>query len=475
MPSAVIYCRVSTAEQVDNTSLSTQESACCTWCERNGLDIARVYVDRGESAKSADRPAFLRMVTDCQRKPVDRVVVYRLDRFARNTLDHGVYAHKLKQAGATLASVCEPIADDPGGRMMENIYAAVAQFDNDVRSARARDAMRAIKAAGGWVHKAPFGFRIVRREDNLPVLDVDPDAAPVIKRAFAMVRDGQSPQSAFEALRPPVGRSTFYRAFRDPLYARIDAVGYQEVQAMIGQTRARTRRSNEFPLRGLFICAHCGYKLTASEHKGRVYYHCKRSGHASINDDQVNAWASDVMSQLSGVFQLAIPAMRVHIERQAEEAAVERADIMARSTNELAKAQRHMDKLVAAMLDDKLPAGYYDRRRGELEADIARAQADIEAGHKPHPDETLPAIAAEQLVDLESMWNANPARRARMLTLTFPRGVVVDGREVRTSASDSIFGVLCSGDTGFFRLAPPTGCRWNEMAAAIKAIMEVAA
>jgi DNA invertase Pin-like site-specific DNA recombinase len=67
------------------------------------------------------------MVADCQkRRDIDRVVVYRLDRFARNSLDHGVYAHALKQTGATLASVSEPISDDPGGRMTRNVLNHVA-------------------------------------------------------------------------------------------------------------------------------------------------------------------------------------------------------------------------------------------------------------------------------------------------------------------------------------------------------------
>ena len=52
---AVIYCRVSSKEQVDNFSLPTQEAACRDYCSRNEWSVAEVFIERGESAKTADR------------------------------------------------------------------------------------------------------------------------------------------------------------------------------------------------------------------------------------------------------------------------------------------------------------------------------------------------------------------------------------------------------------------------------------
>jgi site-specific DNA recombinase len=53
---AIIYCRVSTKEQVANLSLPVQQRACLDYCERQGISIARVFVEEGESAKTVDRP-----------------------------------------------------------------------------------------------------------------------------------------------------------------------------------------------------------------------------------------------------------------------------------------------------------------------------------------------------------------------------------------------------------------------------------
>lgn len=64
---AVIYCRVSTAEQVENNSLPNQEKACIEYCQKQGFEVAEVFVDEGESAKTKDRPALLSMIEYCQK------------------------------------------------------------------------------------------------------------------------------------------------------------------------------------------------------------------------------------------------------------------------------------------------------------------------------------------------------------------------------------------------------------------------
>ncbi len=49
---AVIYARVSSQEQTKNLSLATQEAKCREYCDRHGIDVDRVFIERGESATS---------------------------------------------------------------------------------------------------------------------------------------------------------------------------------------------------------------------------------------------------------------------------------------------------------------------------------------------------------------------------------------------------------------------------------------
>jgi site-specific DNA recombinase len=59
---AVLYLRVSFRRQVEGTSLATQEATCREWCRRHGMTVDNLFVDRGESAKTTDRPAFQEMM-----------------------------------------------------------------------------------------------------------------------------------------------------------------------------------------------------------------------------------------------------------------------------------------------------------------------------------------------------------------------------------------------------------------------------
>jgi site-specific DNA recombinase len=467
---AVIYCRVSSAEQVDNTSLATQEAACREYCEKNGMSVASVFVDRGESAKTADRPEFLRMVAECQRrKDIGRVVVYRVDRFARNTLDHVVYAQRLRKSGATLASVTEAITEGPGGDFIQNIYAAVAQFDNDVRSARATDAMRAIRARGGWVHRAPIGFKIVRRGDGIPVLGIDEQVAAMIRRSFELVAGGRSMKSVYDDLRPAMSRTTFYRIFSSPLYAQIAPRQFAEVNKEM-PTQRRTARGEDFPLRGVIICGCCGRQATASYAKSRYpYYHCKTPGHARISSEKLDLAIRGLLADLSGAFLIAWPGIKEFMIRGAAEKIADNQAREIEIDSKLSRLSAQLDRLVTAMLDGKLPDGHYDRRRSEIEGEMARLKAERETLDGSDNDSAeMIDMAGRVIGDLAMIWNGvSPQVRLNLIRQLFPRGIKIENQTVRTSVTDSIFGILGASDTGHFRMATPTGW-WSNLVAVIK-------
>ena len=87
---AVIYCRVSTKEQTQNLSLPTQRKASIEYCRNHGYEVDRIFIDEGESAKTSNRPEFLKLLAYCRQSKggIYAVVVYSLNRFCRNTNDH---------------------------------------------------------------------------------------------------------------------------------------------------------------------------------------------------------------------------------------------------------------------------------------------------------------------------------------------------------------------------------------------------
>ncbi len=144
MRRAVIYCRVSTKEQTQNLSLPTQRRACEEYCRREGLEIARVYMEKGESAKTANRTELNALLAFCREneKNIGYVVVYSLSRFAREAREHHALTGVLAGWGIALRSATEPINESPTGRLMESVIASIAQFENDVKAERTRTGMR---------------------------------------------------------------------------------------------------------------------------------------------------------------------------------------------------------------------------------------------------------------------------------------------------------------------------------------------
>lgn len=88
---ALIYLRVSTEEQVENYSLETQEDICVKEAQRRGLEVVQIFREEGKSAKTIKgRPTLLEMLEYCRknRRTIDAIIIYRLDRMARQTADY---------------------------------------------------------------------------------------------------------------------------------------------------------------------------------------------------------------------------------------------------------------------------------------------------------------------------------------------------------------------------------------------------
>ena len=98
---AVIYARYSSDSQRE-ASIEGQLRDCKDYAEKNGITVVGTYIDRAYSAKTDDRPDFQRMIKDSGKKIFDVVLVWKLDRFARNRYDSARYKTQLKKNGVKL-------------------------------------------------------------------------------------------------------------------------------------------------------------------------------------------------------------------------------------------------------------------------------------------------------------------------------------------------------------------------------------
>lgn len=86
----VIYARYSSDSQREE-SIEGQLRECKAFAEKNDITLLATYVDRALSANTDNRPDFQRMVKDSAKGLFDVVIVWKLDRFARNRYDSAQY------------------------------------------------------------------------------------------------------------------------------------------------------------------------------------------------------------------------------------------------------------------------------------------------------------------------------------------------------------------------------------------------
>mgnify|MGYP004592728561 CR=1 FL=1 len=121
---AVIYARYSSDNQREE-SIEGQIRECTAYAEKNGFTVVKHYIDRAVSTKTDNRPQFQQMIKDSDKKLFDIVLVWKLDRFARNRYDSARYKTQLKKNGVKLMSATEII---PEGIILESVLEGYAEY-----------------------------------------------------------------------------------------------------------------------------------------------------------------------------------------------------------------------------------------------------------------------------------------------------------------------------------------------------------
>lgn len=311
----VIYLRVSTEEQVENFSLQTQEDICRKEATKKGYEVIEVFREEGRSAKNIKgRPVLVSLLEYCRKNKnkVQAVFVYRLDRVSRQTADYLAIRKKLLENGVNIFSATEPTGDSPTEKLVETILAGFAQLDNDIRSERAKNGLRARflsgKVATGSV---PLGYLV-----KAGYAVKDPDSWDGMKKAWDLMATGTKSLREMAVVMNKWGLKAKYgkrqfdlraqrlsKLFRNKFYTGIltskvykeEVKGqhvpmiteeqFYKVQAILDGRNlnkvALAKRNHvraDFPLRRIIRCVKCGKGLTGGWSQGRnakyAYYRC---------------------------------------------------------------------------------------------------------------------------------------------------------------------------------------------------------
>ena len=184
----VIYARYSSDSQREE-SIEGQLRECYAFAEKQGISIMDTYIDRALSAKTDNRPAFQQMIKDSAKQKFDLIIVWKLDRFARNRYDSARYKNTLKKNNVRVISATESISEGSEGILLESVLEGMAEYysvdlSEKVTRGMTENALKC-KFNGGTV---PIGYVINKDQ----MFEVDPVKAPSVVAAFQAYADGKT-------------------------------------------------------------------------------------------------------------------------------------------------------------------------------------------------------------------------------------------------------------------------------------------
>lgn len=326
----VLYMRYSSDKQTEQ-SIEGQDRVCREFCERMGYNIVASYIDRATSAfhDTAKRTEFNKMISDAEKHQWQGIVVYKLDRFARNRYDSATYKARLKKHGVRLISATENITDNPEGVLLEAVLEGMAEFYSKELSQKVTRGMNESAAkcqsVGGRI---PLGYKIENKK-----YVIDEEKAPWVVEAFEAYASGATILqicNRFNSLgrRTVTGaefnKNSFHTMFNNERYLGI--YKYKDIRVKGGipqivpdelfekvskrmkinaDNPQRGKAIEDYILTGKLFCGHCKSPMTGKSGTGRTgeryfYYYCKgkKNGHchkSSIKKDLLEFWVAETV------------------------------------------------------------------------------------------------------------------------------------------------------------------------------------
>lgn len=186
MKKAVIYARFSSHSQTEQ-SIEGQLRECYDFAKRSDITIVGEYIDRALTGTSDKRPQFLKMIEDSKKKNFEYVLVYQLDRFARNRYDSANYKAKLKKNGVRVLSAKENITDDASGILVEGMLESMAEYYSAELSQKVKRGIKESLIKGNFIGgHGLLGYDTVDKKWT-----INPLEATVVRDIFTRYRNGE--------------------------------------------------------------------------------------------------------------------------------------------------------------------------------------------------------------------------------------------------------------------------------------------
>lgn len=323
MQNAVIYARYSSHGQ-NEQSIEGQVEECQAYCESMGFNVVKIYKDKALSGKyDESRTEFLNMISDSKKGFFQYIVVWKLDRFARNRYDSAIYKKDLSKRGIRVLSAKQQISLSNEGIFYEAILEANDEYyslnlSTNVKRGQRQSAEKGLFLGGHCL----FGYKI----NKTPVgshyeskIEVDEKTAPIIQFIFEEYAKGTPKKLIVDKLNEkgfknyngkPFNINNFQNTLTNPKYTGKFYFGeskilcdnaypplisqelFDKVQEKLKANKRNPAKSKavvEYLLTGKTYCGHCGAPIVGTSAIGKLgnkftYYNCaKRFKHHSCN------------------------------------------------------------------------------------------------------------------------------------------------------------------------------------------------
>lgn len=431
---AVSYLRVSTRGQAERGggadegfSIPAQREANKKKALSMGAMVGKEFVDRGASAKSADRPELQKMLEYVKENAdrVDYVIVHKVDRLARNRGDDIDIMRTLRECGVQLVSASESIDDTPAGMLLHGIMSSIAEFYSQNLANEVKKGITEKVKNGGTVSKAPLGYLNIRRTDERGreerTVILDEERAPLVRLAFEEYATGKwvlSDLAEYLAdcgltTRPtpnvpsaPISAKALNKLLNHPYYKGIvvyNGVEYQgshtplvsadlwqKVQDVLA-SHVNGERTREHPhfLKGSLYCRSCGSRMIvtyARSHSGvrYPYFICAGRHSRRVKDCKQKAvLIGEVERQVEQIYDRYSypPAIREHLENFLQDR-LEREQSKCTAQldgfrREKDKLERQRKKLLEAHYNDAIPMELLKSEQQKIAKRLATIEHEI--------------------------------------------------------------------------------------------------
>lgn len=299
---AVIYARYSSHNQREE-SIEGQLRECHEFADKNDLTVIAEYCDRAISGKTDHRPEFQRMIRDSERGHFDAVIMYTLDRFARNRYDSAIYKARLKRNGVKIYYAKQPMPDSPEGIILESVLEGYAEYYSENLARGIKRGLKENALQGIAMGTPTLGYRIGPDRHY----EIDPIGAKAVREIFTRYVDGETSteivnylnEAGFKTSRGNAfNKNSINRILHNDKYigvyrfsdvvlenavpAIIDKELFYQAQRKLSSTmkaRARHKAKEEYLLSTKVFCGHCGEPLIGESGNSKNgtthrYYKC---------------------------------------------------------------------------------------------------------------------------------------------------------------------------------------------------------